>query len=228
MSSPETLEECANRVILEFEEARAAWSTIRDSGTRHITALGNAVQEATYVSPATQDKLAPEYAARNQSMATSPLERAGQRALDSCKIVKNRECVKLHAKIDQLTDLVMKMQAGYNSLQTCWNKLRDKRIRSANAEAPDGNTDKLSSMQTPIGVTWVPRDFLNSLADIIDSYRTELVLKASIVEDVTNQSDPDIMLSYSAAFLSEPYISEDHIFSQLEAAKYELQHLRPQ
>ena len=199
--------------LREFEGARAAWVQLRDSGTRHLAALSNAKQEATYVKAAAQDEFAGP-PARTFATADSPIERAGRRALENCKAVEKREYEKLCGIIREMSGLVDKMSGGHRALRACWNTLRDERLRSS---VEQDEYDK----QT-IGGTWTAEDFVHRLAAIVDSFQTELFMKASIVEDAMHQSDPDVMLSYSAAFLSEPYLSGD-IETTLEAAKYDLQ-----
>ena len=73
-----------------------------------------------------------------------------------------------------------------------------------------------------IGLTWCSEDVLETLRSVVESYRTELFVKACVVDDVMLQTEMDVLLSYVATYLAEPYIDDNHIFAITEAAKYDL------
>jgi hypothetical protein len=222
------LPSAAAKALAEFETVREAWATLRDAGTRHVAALGNAKQEATYVGGHAGATMGARAGAAEEEDKAAPVESARRRALEQCRAAQRKEHEKLCGIVRQMASLVARMSAARDALRKRWNELREERLLRQEEEKEEeegeggGGGSDVDGDATAVGVTWTARDLLHALGTIIESFRTELFLKASIVEDVVHQSDPDVMLSYSAAFLSEPYLAEDAIFSKLEAAKYEL------
>ena len=209
---------------------RTQWSEHRDSAIQHLSACSNAVQEITYLAGTAQEQFESNWevfdddnlSTNNLSSSDTetetetetdnnsnynPLARATARARATCRRTRDKEHHKLQQTLQQMTDVVSQMDMIYKTTQNEYVLLMTQ--------------DQNWSIKK-IGLTWCCKDLIQVMQDIVDTYRTELFLKACIVDDVQKQTEIDILLAYVATFLAEPYVDDNVIFASLEAAKYDL------
>ena len=215
----------------DVSQLRNQWADHRDVAIQHISACSNAVQENTYLAGTAQEQFESNWEVLDDdptvvgssstntytvmdnnddligSSHYNPLARATSRARATCRRTRDKEHQKLIKSLQSMTEIVSQLIEIYNKSKAEYHTLLSQ--------------DK--SWETcKIGLTWCYTDALHVLHTVVESYRTELCLKACIVDDVLKQTEVDVLLAYVATFLSEPYIDENAIFASLEAAKYDL------
>ena len=220
--------------LTKFTELRKEWSEHRDVAIQHLSACSNAVQEMTYLAATAQEAFTSNWELPVPSTTTTatspppttldyqdsdsesefdsypmynPLALATARARATCTNTRDKEHRKLMASLSQLTQVVSQMANLYHVSTTEYKALvvQDEQWETAR-----------------IGMTWCCSDVLKVMLQIVESYQSELFVKACIVDDMMKQTEIDVLLSYAATFLSEPYIDDNQLYSLMEASKYDL------
>jgi hypothetical protein len=211
--------------LSNLAELREQWNKHRDIAVQHLSTCSNAVQEMTYLAGTAQEEFAANWdifsdtdsnnpndngdssASDSDEDIYNPLALATIRARETCRNTRDKEHEKLKLSIQEMTNILSQMFEIYDLTKAQYNEMV--------SENEEWETAR-------IGMTWCCSDVLNVMEQITSSYQTELFVKACIVDDIKEQKEIDVLLSYAATFLTEPYIDENQLYAMIEAAKYDL------
>lgn len=183
--------------------ARAEWTRLRDKGTKHLSGACNELLRTTYVGGGGDGarEEVPESAPRCGPLAAAVRARCLRRAGEQLR--------KLEATVEAMIKLVgaLRRAADECAGMTPW------------PERPGWSAES-----DAVGESWTLGDVSRALARVADAYCQEASVKACVADDVLRQKDnDDVLMSYAAAFLAEPYLDDNEMFAVLEAARHDLQ-----